>query len=53
MKLRKKNFRESNLWPHVSLLATLTLISSPENSKLKYINIVKRYNKLMNTNKSY
>jgi hypothetical protein len=50
---QKKNFRESNLWFHVSLLATLTLISSPENSKLKFMNIVKRYTVLMHTIISY
>jgi hypothetical protein len=31
---QKKDFQKSNLLPHVSLLAILTFISSPENSKL-------------------
>jgi hypothetical protein len=44
---QKKNFRESNLWPHVSCLVILTFISSPENLKSKYINILKCYTVLM------
>jgi hypothetical protein len=48
---KKKILRESNLWLHVSLLLTLslTLISLPKNSTLKYINIIKRYTVVMHT----
>jgi hypothetical protein len=50
---QKKNFQESNLWPHVSLLATLTFNSLPKDSRVNYINIVKQYTVLMHANISY
>jgi hypothetical protein len=46
---QKKNFRASNLWPDVSLLATLNFISPPKNTKLIYIKIVKLHIVLMYT----
>jgi hypothetical protein len=52
--MKQKNiFQEKNLWHHVSHLAILTLLSLPENSKLKCINIVKRYIVLIHNNMSY
>jgi hypothetical protein len=51
---QKKNFQESNLWPHVSFIATLALIFLPEIQ----IKIYKQYKTvycvyLMHTNTSY
>jgi hypothetical protein len=50
---QKKNIQGLYLWPHVSLMADLSLISSPENSESKYQNIVKQYNVLMHNIISY
>jgi hypothetical protein len=43
----------TSCFPLSDLDATLTLISSPKNSKLKFINIVKRYTVLMHAIISY
>jgi hypothetical protein len=50
---QKKNFQESNLWPHVFLTATLTLIFYARNLQIKVYNNVQRYTVLMHTIMSY